>query len=349
MNTVRPIPALREMDRAFRSRDAAYDGVFFTAVRSTAIFCRPSCPARKPRPGNVEFFPTARQAIAAGYRACLRCRPLKVDGAPDWADRLVAAVERNPAGRFADRDLRAMGVDPARARRYFLRAHGMTFHDYRRGRRLAAALTALRDGRPIDDALADAGYASHSGFRSAFAKAFATTPGRGAEVGAVNLAWMETPVGPMIAGATPEGLCLLEFTDRRALGTELSDFKMPLVPGDSPHLRLLGDELRAYFSGNLRRFTVPVVQRGSEFETSVWRELAAIPYGETRSYEDVARAVGRPKAVRAVGSANGRNRVAIVVPCHRVVNKSGELGGYGGGLWRKKLLLHLERTGEALA
>src|SRR5882672_3399004 len=105
MNAVRPLPSPREMDRAFRSRDAAYDGIFFTAVRSTAIFCRPSCPARKPRPDNVEFFPTARQAIAAGYRACLRCRPLKVNGAPDWADRLVAAVECNPAGPFADRDL----------------------------------------------------------------------------------------------------------------------------------------------------------------------------------------------------------------------------------------------------
>jgi AraC family transcriptional regulator of adaptative response/methylated-DNA-[protein]-cysteine methyltransferase len=336
------------MDRAVRSRDASYDGVFFTAVRSTAIFCRPSCPARKPRPENVEFFATAREAIASGYRACLRCKPLRIGGAPEWVERLVARVEGDPTARLADRDLRAMGIDPARARRYFRRKHGMTFHDYRRGRRLTTALSAIRKGRPIDDALSGAGYASHSGFRTAFARAFSSTPGRGVEIDAVSLAWMETPLGPMIAGATTEGICLLEFTDRRALGTELADFKLPLVPGDSPLLQRLGDELRAYFAGKLRKFTVPLVYPGSKFETAVWKALLDIPYGDTRSYEDIARAVGNPKAVRAVGSANGRNRIAIVIPCHRVVNKSGELGGYGGGLWRKKLLLHTEKTGEPL-
>jgi AraC family transcriptional regulator of adaptative response/methylated-DNA-[protein]-cysteine methyltransferase len=152
----------------------------------------------------------------------------------------------------------------------------------------------------------------------------------------------------MIAGATDRGVCLLEFTDRRMLEHQIETlgrrFKAALAPGSHPYLSRLTSELAEYFSGTRRAFTVPVHAPGTPFEMQVWQALQDIPYGETRSYEDVARAIGSPKAVRAVGRANGLNRVAIVIPCHRVVNKSGELGGYGGGLWRKRRLLHLERS-----
>jgi AraC family transcriptional regulator of adaptative response/methylated-DNA-[protein]-cysteine methyltransferase len=161
------------------------------------------------------------------------------------------------------------------------------------------------------------------------------------------MAWIETPLGPIAAGATAAKLCFLEFTDRRMLEAQLETlarrFRMPIAPGENAVIERKRDELERYFAGSLRRFSVPVEYPGTEFQTRVWKALLGIPYGETRSYEDIARAVGSPGAVRAVGSANGKNRIAIVIPCHRVVNKSGELGGYGGGLWRKRRLLDLER------
>jgi AraC family transcriptional regulator of adaptative response/methylated-DNA-[protein]-cysteine methyltransferase len=196
----------------------------------------------------------------------------------------------------------------------------------------------------------ETGYESHSGFRDAFARAFQRTPGQAAGADCIRLAWLDTPIGPMIAGATDKGVVLLEFTDRRMLeqqiGTLSRRFRTALAPGSHRHLARLRRELDEYFSGARTRFEVPVDAPGTPFEERVWRALQQIPHGETRSYEDIARLVGSPKAVRAVGRANGMNRIAIVIPCHRVVNKSGELGGYGGGLWRKRRLLHLERSGR---
>ena len=157
----------------------------------------------------------------------------------------------------------------------------------------------------------------------------------------------DTPLGPIIAGATDEGLCLLEFTDRRMLEAQLkrlqSLLKQPLVPGDHPLLARTRDELTRYFEGTLTDFTLPLVFRGTPFEERVWRELIRIPYGETISYAELARRVGSSGAQRAVGRANGMNRISIVIPCHRVVNSDGKLGGYGGGLWRKHWLLALEK------
>jgi AraC family transcriptional regulator of adaptative response/methylated-DNA-[protein]-cysteine methyltransferase len=341
------LPTRREMTRALLASDSSYDGVFFAAVRTTAVFCRPSCPARKPKPENLEFFESPREAIRQGYRPCRRCRPLEISETPDWMGRLLAAVDREPERRFRDADLRRMGIDPARARRGFARRYGMTFQAYCRGRRLSGTLSALREGRTIDDAVADGGYESHSGFREAFGRSFDAPPGKAGTVETVALSWVETPLGPMIAGATNDGICLLEFTDRRALERELADVRRrigtPVASADNAPLKKLRAELAAYFRGELKSFTVKAVLDGAPFERRVWSELLKIPYGETRSYEALAEAAEHPGACRAVGSANGRNRIAIVVPCHRVVRKDGSLGGYGGGLWRKKFLLDVER------
>ncbi|MEW6758280.1 MAG: methylated-DNA--[protein]-cysteine S-methyltransferase, partial [Acidobacteriota bacterium] len=187
----------------------------------------------------------------------------------------------------------------------------------------------------------------HSGFREAFARTFGTPPGRSREAVSVLVDWIESPLGPLVAGASPEGICLLEFTDRRMLEAQFQTLRRRLkcaaVPGRNAHHERLGRELEAYFRGDLRRFTVPLVFPGSPFQRRVWEELQGIPYGETRTYEEVALAAGAPGACRAAGAANGRNRLAILIPCHRVVNKDGRLGGYGGGLWRKRRLLELER------
>ena len=167
---------------------------------------------------------------------------------------------------------------------------------------------------------------------------------------AVVCASIESPLGPLIAGAAAQGLCLLEFTDRHRLPVQMETlrrrFDCAPVPGESPHFDRLREELNAYFSGQLRQFSLPLVAPGTPFQERVWAELLRIPSGETRFYEDLARRLGTPRAQRAVGHANGMNRIAILIPCHRVVNKNGALGGYGGRLWRKEALLHLERTGQ---
>jgi len=340
------------MEQAFLNGDAAYDGIFFTAVKTTGIFCRPSCAAKKPLPRNVEFFATVREALFAGYRPCKRCQPLNTNGhPPEWVERLLAKVEAAPTERLTASDLHALGIDPARARRYFRKHHGMTFNAYCRGRRLGQALEQIRRGADLDDVALDHGYESNSGFRDAFAKLFGQAPGRSRNADCIVTSWIETPLGPMVTGATAKGICLLEFTDRRMLETQLTTlrrlFTRAVVPGRNAHLDRLKDELTRYFAGKLQRFTVPLVYPGTPFQQRVWDELLQIPYGETRSYEDIARSVGSPRAVRAVGQTNGLNRIAIVIPCHRVVNKSGELGGYGGGLRRKQFLLDLERANKA--
>jgi AraC family transcriptional regulator of adaptative response/methylated-DNA-[protein]-cysteine methyltransferase len=348
--TLLPMPPRAEMERAYLRSDASYDGLFYLGVRTTGIFCRPSCHARKPKTENVEFFSSPKDAVFAGYRPCLRCKPVAGDDEPAWVGKLLARIEAKPAARVSERDLTAMGLDPERVRRYFAARYGLTFQAYCRARRLAGAFEKIRDGQPIDETVFETGYESHSGFRDAFRKAFGQAPGHVDLANCVRVAWVDTPIGPMIAGATDKGLCLLEFTDRRMLEHQIETigrrFKVALAPGPHRYLAQLETELREYFAGTRTKFSVPVDAPGSPFEERVWRALLEIPFGETRSYEDIARVVDSPKAVRAVGRANGLNRIAIVIPCHRVVNKSGELGGYGGGLWRKRRLLHLEQRGQ---
>jgi AraC family transcriptional regulator of adaptative response/methylated-DNA-[protein]-cysteine methyltransferase len=298
-------------------------------------------------PKNVEYFPSAQAALFAGYRPCKRCRPLEPDDRPEWLSELLADVERNPTARIMDADLKSRGIDPTTVRRYFLRQYGMTFQAFTRARRLAGALERIREGVALDAVVFESGYDSHSGFREAFTRTFGETPGRHLNGDCVFLSWLRSPLGPLVAGATAEGVCLLEFTDRRMLEAQVATvrrrFNGPVVPGSNRHLEVLERELAGYFAGTVQNFSVPLTYPGTPFQRRVWEQLLAIPYGETRSYEAIATAVGDAKAVRAVGRANGLNRIAIVIPCHRVINKDGQLGGYGGGLWRKQFLLDLER------
>jgi AraC family transcriptional regulator of adaptative response/methylated-DNA-[protein]-cysteine methyltransferase len=339
-------PTKKEMLQAFFASDASYDGLFYVAVRTTHIFCKPSCSARKPKRENIEFFARAKDALFAGYRACLRCKPLETSTSPDWVQRLLALTDGN-VERVTARHVISLGIEPARARRYFLRHFGMTFAEYARAQRLGGALRELGHGATLDDAAYDSGFASLSGFRDAFKKRFGRPPGRARQDRCIVSRLLETPVGKMVAAASDQGVCLLEFTDRRMLERQLEIIQRRLgaiVPGNNEHLDQLERELREYFAGRRREFTVPLEAPGTPFQEQVWRTLCKIPFAETWSYDQLAQAAGQRKAVRAAGTANGMNRIAIIIPCHRVIRKSGELGGYGGGFWRKKWLLEHEHA-----
>lgn len=340
-------PTRDEMLDAFLKSDGSFDGLFYTAVRTTGIFCIPSCRARKPLPQNVEFFETAREALSSGYRPCKRCRPMESNGAaPEWLRPLIEAIEQDPHQRWPDAELERLGIEPVRVRRHFQSKYGMTFQAYMRARRLAAAFTQIREGADLDEVVFDSGYESHSGFRDAFERVFGCPPGQAERAGCVTIAWIETPIGPMVAGATETGVCLLEFSDRRMLETQLTRVRKwcgpAAIPGESQHTHELRAEVAAYFAGELREFTVPLELTGTPFQEKVWAALRTIPYGQTRSYADLAKQVGNPAAVRAVAKANGDNRISILIPCHRVIGSDGKLTGYGGGVWRKRALLQRE-------
>jgi len=344
----RTMPSESEMYNAVVERDSTYEGVFVVAVKTTSIFCRPVCPARKPKRANVEFFATPTEALHAGYRPCKRCRPMEgPDTVPDWAQRLMDDVDAQPTRRRSDADLRNMQIDPARARRFFKQRYGMTFHAYQRARRMGMALNDVRRNDSTTGVGYQHGFKSESGFRDAFARVFGEPPGRSANVRCLLARWIDTPLGAMLAVADDDGLRLLEFVDRRGLerGIELlrRRTKSVLVPGAHAHLDSIAEELARYFAGALRGFSTPAVLDGSDFQVAVWRQLQMIAYGATTSYADMAKQLGRSGAQRAIGRANGENRLAIIVPCHRVVRSDGTLCGYGGGVWRKRWLLEHER------
>jgi AraC family transcriptional regulator of adaptative response/methylated-DNA-[protein]-cysteine methyltransferase len=348
------LPAPATMYRALLRHDPAYEGVFWLGVRTTGIFCRPTCRARAPNRENVEFFAAPADALHAGYRPCMKCRPLDQGRKPPLlVERLLVAVEREPGRRYRDAELLAMGIEPSTARRQFKRYCGMTFQAYHRARRMGLALLDIRKGKTVIDSQLNQGFESGSGFREAFARLVGTAPSRARDVGVLHAQWLETPLGPMLALADDRGLHLLDFVDRRGLERALALLQRRLrarvLPGSHRYLEQIQRELAEYFAGTRQTFDTPVVLTGSPFQTRVWEALQTIPAGVTCSYAELARKIDQPKAVRAVGRANGDNRLSIIVPCHRVIGADGALTGYGGGLARKQKLLDLERAASQRA
>ena len=336
------------MYRALVNRDSSFEGIFYVGVRTTGIFCRPTCSAKKPARENVDFFATPSEALHGGYRPCLRCHPTDPGKRPPkLIERLRAEVEHAPGGRLTDKELAAMAIDPSTARRQFKRHYGMTFQAYHRARRLGLALRDVRRGGRVDEAKNGSGFESASGFREAFSRIFGDPPTAAKSRAPMFAEQIETPLGAMVAVADDEGLRLLEFADRRATERELSILRKRLrtnvVPGEHPHLETIRSQLAGYFSGRKLEFEIPLAPVGSGFQLRAWEILRSIPVGETRSYSWMARQLGDENARRAVGRANGTNMICIAIPCHRVIRADGTLCGYGGGLWRKKWLLDHER------
>ncbi|MEL7059328.1 MAG: trifunctional transcriptional activator/DNA repair protein Ada/methylated-DNA--[protein]-cysteine S-methyltransferase [Acidobacteriota bacterium] len=342
-----PFPSDDALYQALLDRDDRFDGRAFVGVTSTGVFCRLTCPARKPKRENCRFFPSAAACLEAGFRPCLRCRPLdSIAGAEPIVTRLLEALDAEPARRWSEHDLRLEGFDPSTVRRAFQRQLGMTFLALARRRRLLAGASARARGRAVIDAQLDAGFASGSGFRAAVARLLGRPPAAIDGSEALLATNLETPLGPMLAVADERHLFLLEFLDRRALPRELEVLqrqrKASVGLGLAAPAEQVGAELRAYFEGTSARFDTPIEPAGSAFACSVWERLRAIPPAATSSYGELARAIDRPTAVRAVARANGANRLAILIPCHRVVGADGSLTGYGGGLWRKRWLIDHE-------
>lgn len=338
-----------EFYQALVDKKTEYEGVFYVGVKTTGVFCRPTCGARKPKFENCEFYLTAQNALLASFRPCLRCRPLSHPNyTSDLVRKLVDAVESDPEKRWKERDFVALAVDSSTARRQFKKRFGMTFVAYARARRMGIAMKQIRSGETVINAQLNMGYESSSGFRDAFSKIMGAAPTHFDNQHTVlKASWLDTPLGAMLAVADDAVLYLLEFVDRRGLEREVERLriraKSVIIPGSAAPIKSIEPELKAYFDGTLKSFKTPLHFLGSTFQKHVWDELMCIPYGETRTYAAQAIAIGKSSAYRAVGTANGANQIAIVVPCHRIINTDGGLGGYGGGLARKKWLIDHEK------
>ncbi len=333
---------------ALIARDPGYDGFAYVGVRTTGIFCRLTCAARKPKRENVQFFDTTAECLHAGFRPCQRCRPMMGTGAPEpMVAELVDALDREPERRWLETDIVAMGYDASTVRRAFKRRFGMSFLEMARLRRLGQAAERLSSGNHVIEAQLDAGFDSGSGFRSAVIRLLGETPASLRGKTMLKADWIETPIGPMIAIADPHALHILEFLERKALASEVRKLRAAtgsaIVFGRAAPIDQIEAELGAYFAGRAADFTTRLAPEGTAFERQVWDGLRRIPVGTSATYSGLAAEIGHPAATRAVGRANGANPIAVVIPCHRVVGAGGDLTGYGGGLWRKRWLLEHER------
>ncbi|MCB0651877.1 MAG: methylated-DNA--[protein]-cysteine S-methyltransferase [Saprospiraceae bacterium] len=338
----------QEKYQAILDKDATYEGVFITAVKTTGIFCRPACTARKPKKENVVFYDSINEAILNGYRPCKICRPMEpAEAMPDYIRDILEELNEHPYKKIKDYDLVLRGIEPNTIRRWFRKHYDMTFHGYQRMLRINLAYKEISGGKSVTQAAYDAGFESLSGFNSSYQNIFGASATQSGEKNMINIIRFTTPLGPMFACATEKGLCLLEFTNRKMLETEFKDLSKRLnaviLPGKNTHLDQTEVQLKEYFEGNRKNFSIPLHTPGTAFQNKVWETLQTIPYGETLSYEQMAIKTGNPKAVRAVGTANGFNRISVIIPCHRVIGKNGHLTGYGGGLERKKWLLDFEK------
>ena len=338
----------QEFYQALLDKNTDYEGVFYAGITTTGIFCRPTCSARKPKFENCEFYQTVQEALLASFRPCLRCRPLSHPGSvSDLVRTLVEAVEENPEKRWKDQDFGRLSVDGSTARRQFKKRFGMTFVAYARARRMGLAMKQIRGGETVIEAQLNAGYESSSGFRDAFSKIMGAAPTNfDQQSPLLKAAWLDSPLGPILAISDEKALYLLEFVERRGLEREIERLRLrtksAIIPGRTDIIASIETELKSYFEGTLKVFKTPLHLMGSPFQKGVWETLLTIPYGETRSYADQSKLMGKPSATRAVANANGANQIAIVIPCHRIINSNGDLGGYGGGISRKKWLIDHE-------
>ncbi|MDW6003628.1 bifunctional transcriptional activator/DNA repair enzyme AdaA [Vibrio mangrovi] len=335
--------------QALLAKDPRYVGTFYVGVKTTSIFCIATCRARKPKKENVEFYTTFKAALDAGYRPCKICKPTEnASEAPPVVVQAIELVRQHPKEKISDARLKENQIRPEVIRRWFKKHYGMTFHTFQRMYRINCALEELKEGKKLMDTAYEMGYESLSGFGYTFKKVMGKSPKQSANSQVILIDRFTTPLGPMFVCATDEGICLLEFVERRMLETEFRDLQRLLsatiISGENDHIRQAKQEITEYFAGTRKHFDVRIHSPGTPFQKQVWQALQQIEYGATASYQQQAERIGKPTAVRAVASANGHNRIAIIIPCHRVIGKDGKLVGYAGGLERKRWLLEHEKS-----
>lgn len=325
-------------------RDRSFDGRFVTGVLSTGIYCRPSCAARHPRRENVRFFATGSEAEAQGLRPCLRCRPDDVARDEEAVARALALMRaQDSAPSLADL-AQAVGYSAAHFQRLFTRAVGLSPAQYHRALRLERAGEALSGGASVTEAVYEAGYGAPSRFYEASGARMGMAPSAWRDGGrgeTIRWAVVPTSLGAMLVAGTDKGVCRLSFDEgREALADRFPN--ATLLEGDARFAGLLAEVVAAVERPGASR-AIPLDVQGTAFQEAVWRELQRIPAGETRTYAQIAAAIGKPGAVRAAGSANGANNVAVLIPCHRVIRTDGSIGGYAYGEAIKRELLRRER------
>lgn len=328
---------------AFSARNRAFDGMFVGAVKTTGIYCKPSCPARHPLPHNVEYFADGEGARAAGYRPCLRCKPDEVGRDREAVAKAIALIEANEGLPVLDALAAQVGYAPHHFHRLFKRDVGVTPIAYARALRAKRTETMLSQSATVTEAIYDAGYESASRFYADAGDRLGMTPSAWRNGGAgvtIRYAIVDTVLGSMLLAATERGICRLSFDeDASALRAR---FPNALIEPGGDAMTALVEGAVAACADPAHMPDLPIDVAGTAFQQAVWQELRRIPPGETRSYAQIAAAVGKPAAVRAAGSANGANNVAVLIPCHRVIRADGTLGGYAYGLDRKRELLKRE-------
>lgn len=338
--------------QAVESRDARMDGILYYGVRSTGVYCRPSCPSRRPRRENVEFYFDADAAERSGLRQCRRCQPrLKASHAADATVRRVCEyIRENLEGTITLKTISAaVGVSAFHLQRQFKQATGITPHEYAEAQRMATFKLSLRAGNSIAEATYEAGFGSSSRLYENVHARLGMTPAAYRKGGAqqeIAYAVAESALGKVLVAATAKGICRIALGDdeEMLIHSLYGEFTKARITRDVGALRAAVKQVLEYLSGERTRFDLPADIRATAFQLRVWKELQKIPYGETRSYEEVAAKIGRPRATRAVARACASNPVALLVPCHRVVRKDGGMGGYRWGVGRKERLLAGERA-----
>ena len=330
------------------ARDARQDGHFVFAVRTTGIYCRPSCPSRRPRRDSVEFFTNPNDAERAGYRACLRCKPTEVSSQAQYVARARQLLDNAESVMTLNDLSKRIGLSPFHLQRLFKRATGLSPREYQSARRMQHVKAGLRKGDDVTTALYDAGFGSPSRLYERAPQQLGMTPGeyrRGGEGATITFAIAPTPLGRLLVAATERGLCAVRFGEtatelERALRQE---FHSASLHRDDAAMKSYLEPLLASIRGENTTIDLPLDVRATAFQMKVWEQLRRIPRGETRSYRDIAGEIGSPSAVRAVARACATNPVALAVPCHRVVRSDGNISGYRWGVERKRKLLQQEK------